>query len=70
MRKLFATFCVAAGLAGFMAATPAASADPLVHFDSNGDVDPSAIGSGEFLACVDPFVKVFGNVLLDDPICV
>lgn len=65
-----AALFVAMGVSGIFAVAPSASADPLVKWGTEGEVDPDDLGSGGPLACVNPHVKVFGNVLLEDPICV
>jgi hypothetical protein len=70
VRKLLAVLSIAIGLAGVFGAAPAASADPLIKYDNEGEVDPDRIGNSEHLACINPHIKVFGNVLLEDPICI
>jgi hypothetical protein len=69
LRKLLAVLSLAVGLAGIFGAAPA-SADPLISFDNEGEVDPDRIGNSDNLACINPHIEVFDNVLLEDPICV
>lgn len=70
MRKLLAALFLALGLVGIFGAMPAASADPLISYDNEGEVDPDRIGASDHLACVNPHIEIFGNVLLEDPICI
>ena len=70
MRKWLATLSVVVGLAGIFGAVPAASADPLISFDNEGEIDPDRIGASDHLACINPHIEIFGNVLLEDPICI
>ncbi len=58
-----------AGIGGIFGAAPSASADELVHFDSEGSVSDNIEPGAGPLVCVNPHIKVFGNVLLEDPIC-
>ena len=70
MKRYLAALFVAFGLAGIFGAIPAASADPLISYDNEGEVDPDRIGNSDHLACINPHIEVFGNVLLEDPICI
>ncbi|MGH2760622.1 MAG: hypothetical protein ACRDKJ_13820 [Actinomycetota bacterium] len=70
MRKGLAALFVAFGLAGIFAVTPAASADPLISYDLEGTIDDEPPSPGGPLACVNPHIEVFDNVLLEDPICI
>ncbi len=70
MRKALAALFIAAGIGGFFAVAPAASADPLLHYDLEGTISDDVPEPGGPLACVNPHIEVFDNVLLEDPICV
>lgn len=70
MRKGLAALFVAIGLAGIFGAVPAAYADPLISYDFEGQIDDELPAPGGTLACVNPHIEVFDNVLLEDPICV
>lgn len=71
MRKFLAALFVAMGVGGvFAVAAPSASADPLLHYDLEGTIGDEPPSPGGPLACVNPHIEVFGNVLLEDPICI
>ena len=70
MRKGLAALFVALGLAGIFAVAPTASADPLISYDLEGQIDDEPPAPGGPLACVNPHIEVFDNVLLEDPICI
>jgi hypothetical protein len=70
LRKFVAACFIALGVTGIFAVGPSAVADPLIKYSSEGEVDPDDLGSGGPLACVNPHIEIFGNTLLEDPICV
>lgn len=69
LKRFLAALFLALGLAGGFAFAPAASADPLLHFNLQGALSDDVPEEGP-LACVNPHIEIFGNVLLEDPICV
>jgi hypothetical protein len=66
LRKALATLfvIVGAGVAVFGAASPASADHGLVHFDLEGGIGDQLPEPGGPLACVDPYVKVFGQVII------
>lgn len=64
-RALAALFVVLGVAAAGVAAAPPASADHgLLHFDAEGGISDEVPEPGDPLACVDPYLKVFGTVII------
>ena len=70
MKRYLAVLFVAFGLTGIFAVTPAASADPLISYDLEGTIGDDPPSPGGPLACINPHIEIFDNVLLEDPICI
>jgi hypothetical protein len=71
LKKLLAALFVVLTAAGIAAGSaPAATADPLLHYDLEGTISDDPPQPGGPIACVNPHIKVFGQLLLEDPICI
>ncbi len=62
---------VAFAVSGIFAfAAPSASADDVFHYDVEGTIRDDVPEPGDPLVCLNPHIEIFGNVLLEDPICI